>query len=509
MKEGSGYTRYSLGLITAFLVFRVAYIATTHYNLIADEAYFWDWARHLSYGYYDMGPMVAWIIAFFTTLLPLSEFSVRLGAPVFSALTSLLVLFLARDITKSDKLAFISVLLYNITPIASAYGIIMTYYTPQIFFMALTAFFLWKLIREGNPVWWYGIGASLGLGLLSHHMFVFFTAEVGLFIILSGNNRKWLRSKELYLALLIELIIVSPLIIWNLTHQLVIAKHAAYLMHRKPDFIKTFLDYLGGQAGVHTPLLFFAVLYSITVSGYRGIMKKDDTHLFLFCLSAPVLVFVAILCLGGRVEANWPVTAYITGTISAVMIMHEKFQSVRKTMRVLIQGAFIVTVVLGFVALMVASYPSVISRSIGIAIPPKYDPANRLYGWKELGREVSAVVGTMPEGSFVSTNSSYGLNAQLAFYVDGNPEIYAIPKGRRSSQYDFWNGSIDVDGRDSVYINKRSIRNKIAKLFDKVELAKHLIIYDDTGNEIRTEFYIYRCYGYKGVKDESGSKQGE
>ncbi len=499
MKESSRFTKYSLLLIMGFLVFRIVFIATTHYNLIADESYFWDWARHLSYGYYDMGPMVAWIIAFFTSLLPLSEFSVRIGAPVFAAMTSLIVFFLAKDVMKSEKLAFITILIYNATPVATVYGVIMTYYTPQIFFMALTAFFLWKLISEGNPAWWYGIGISLGLGLLSHHMFVFFSAEVGLFILLSRNNRKWLRSKELYIALLIELIIVSPLIIWNLTHELVIAKHAVHLMHRNPEFIKTFLDYLGGQAGVHSPLLFLAVVYSITVNGYRGIMKSDDKHLFLFCLSAPVLIFIALLCFGGRTEANWPVTGYITGTISAVMIMYEKYQNGRQARKVLIKSAFMFTVVLGFLALMFASYPSFINKAFGISIPPRYDPSNRLYGWKELGNEVSEIFRTMVEDSFISTNSSYGLNAQLAFYVDGNPEIYAIPKSRRSSQYDFWNRSLEVDGRDSVYVNKRPVSNKISGLFDKVELAKHLIIYDEYSNEIRAQFYIYKCYGYKGV----------
>jgi len=173
MKTYSKYTIYTGITILGFLIFRIFYIATTNYDLIADEAYFWDWSRHPDLSYYDMGPMVAWIIRFFTSIFPLSEFSVRLGAPVFSAMTSIVVYILAMEVLKSTRLAFILILLFNITPISTVGGVIMTYYSPQVFFMSLTAFFLWRLIKEEKGWWWYLIGMSLGLGLLSHHMFFF------------------------------------------------------------------------------------------------------------------------------------------------------------------------------------------------------------------------------------------------------------------------------------------------------------------------------------------------
>ena len=115
MKTYSKYTIYTGITILGFLIFRIFYIATTNYDLIADEAYFWDWSRHPDLSYYDMGPMVAWIIRFFTSIFPLSEFSVRLGAPVFSAMTSIVVYILAMEVLKSTRLAFILIQLFNNT----------------------------------------------------------------------------------------------------------------------------------------------------------------------------------------------------------------------------------------------------------------------------------------------------------------------------------------------------------------------------------------------------------
>lgn len=497
--ETKKYVYLTYITIIGFLIFRIFYIATTHYNLVQDEAYFWDWSRHPALSYYDMGPMVAWIIGFFTSFLPLSEFSVRLGAPVFAAMTAVIIYILAADITESRLLGFVVVVLFHLTPAGMGGGVIITYYTPQIFFMSLTALFLWLLIKRGEALWWPFIGLSLGLGLLSHHMFAFFSAEVGLFILLSKNQRKWLKSPWPYLALLIELAAASPIFIWNIANDYVMFKHATGLMSKVSyfDIASTFLKFIGGQAGIYTPFLFFAVLYGLSVSGYRGIRLRDDKHLMLFCLSAPIIIFIALLSIGGRTEANWPVSGFITGVISGIYIVYEKYKNWTPFRRSFIRASFVFTIFLCVLVSVIAHYPSLI-YSIGINIPAQRDPTNRLYGWDELGKNVSAVLETMPQGSFVAT-INYGLNAELAFYVKGNPQVYEIPVSRRFSQYDFWNDFKNVKGRDAVYVvGNRTIEESVKALFESVELAEHLKIYARTNNAFIRDFYIYKCYGYKG-----------
>ncbi len=489
------YLYLTCATIIGFLIFRPFYIATTNYNLSPDEAYFWDWARHPALSYYDQGPMVAWIIRFFTSILPLSEFSVRAGAPIFAAITTAVIYILTVEITEYRLTGFIVVLLFHLTPIATAGGVIMTYYSPQILFMSLTALFLWRLIKDGRGWWWYLIGVSLGLGLLSHHMFIFFTAEVWLFIILSKNNRKWLASKEPYLALLIEAIVASPILIWNLTHNFVMFRHASGMMTTWAKAFSTLLKYIGSLAGVHTPLVLIAVIYGLIVCAYRWIKFRDDKYLMLFCLSAPVIVFIAFLSFGGRTEANWPTAGFITGIISAVYILHEKYKNGRA--KFLISGSLAFTILLGILLSAATYYPSLL-YSAGINVPPGKDPANRLYGWKELGNEVSAIYETMPPNSFIATNS-YGVNAELAFYVKGNPQVYQIPAARRFSQYDFWNNQDAVKNKDAVFAGWMPIEKDVEILFNKVELVKHLIIYAEHNNGIRKEFFIYKCYGYKGT----------
>ncbi|MCX5642092.1 MAG: glycosyltransferase family 39 protein [Candidatus Omnitrophica bacterium] len=506
---------FAFAIILGFLAFRIFYVATTGYDLSDDEAYFWDWSRHPALSYYDQGPMVAWIIRLFTHLLSLSPFSVRIGAPIFMAMTALVIYFLAKDMLRSAVLALLVLLLFHLTPLGAAGGIIMTYYAPQVFFMALVAFFLWQTVKTGDGRWWYPTGVCLGLGLLSHHMFLLFTAEIGLFIILSQKNRRWLKRKEPYLALLLMLLTASPLIIWNLSHNMVMFRHALGMMS-KPQHIarplNELLQYIGGQAGVQTPLFFLAVIWGLCVSGYRGIKKETgiqtsdikhqtekqlekDKYLLLFCLSAPVLLFIALLSLGGRSEANWPASGYITGAIAAAYILAEKYRTGRRPTRLIITASLALTLIIGIIASAVMYYPS-FAPKIGIKITPKNDPANRLYGWKILGGEVSEILKDMPAGTFVAAGG-YGQAGELAFYTAGQPEIFALPTGRRFSQYDFWNKNMDVAGKDAVFADYKPMSEKTKSLFRRVKPETCLIIRDQNSGLTRREFYIYRCYDYQ------------
>ena len=51
-------------LLLAFATaLRVVYLFTAPLDLVADEAYYWDWSRQLDWGYFSKPPLIAWIIA--------------------------------------------------------------------------------------------------------------------------------------------------------------------------------------------------------------------------------------------------------------------------------------------------------------------------------------------------------------------------------------------------------------------------------------------------------------
>ena len=80
-----------LWLVAGLLVFRIFYLTVFPLGLIHDEAYYWDWSRHLSLSYYSKGPGVAWTIWASTSLFGHAEWAVRLPAAIASFVTMLVL----------------------------------------------------------------------------------------------------------------------------------------------------------------------------------------------------------------------------------------------------------------------------------------------------------------------------------------------------------------------------------------------------------------------------------
>jgi len=56
------------------------------YELVADEAQYWEWSRHLEWSYHSKGPGIAWLVALATRTLGNAEWAIRVPAALsFSA----------------------------------------------------------------------------------------------------------------------------------------------------------------------------------------------------------------------------------------------------------------------------------------------------------------------------------------------------------------------------------------------------------------------------------------
>ena len=109
--------------------------------LVPDEAYYWDWSRHHALGYYDQGPLVAYLIRATVSVFGVNEFGVRIGALVSSLGTILLAYSMARR-RFSEMAGFLTVLFLGLSPLMEVGSIIATYDPPLVFFWTLTVLLL-------------------------------------------------------------------------------------------------------------------------------------------------------------------------------------------------------------------------------------------------------------------------------------------------------------------------------------------------------------------------------
>jgi 4-amino-4-deoxy-L-arabinose transferase-like glycosyltransferase len=482
--------------LLALSIFRLYYIQYGPLDLSPDEAHYWEWSRRLDLSYYSKGPMIAYLIRFGTILFGNTVLGVRFMAVIFSALSSVLIYLLGKGLY-DERVGTSSAILLQIIPLFSAFGVLFTIDSPFIFFWILSLFLFREAIdgqsRTSNlrsHIYWLLLGISVGFGLLTKYTMAFFYLCAFLFLLLLKEDRRLLLTAAPYMSFVVSLLTFSPVIIWNADHGWVTLKHTAGQAHVAEGLrisLMSFLDFFGSQLFVITPLLFVLMAVSLWK------LRKEREGSFLYWFSIPVIVFFLLKSVQAKVQANWAMPGYLTGIIAFSVLYVKNFFSVQKGKKVLIAA----TILVALFITSVAYYSSIVS------IPTEIDPGSRLKGWRDLGKEVTAVYDriSLDKPVFLFSDS-YQVSSELAFYVKGHPVTYCVNLGRRMNQYDLWPGFDNLLHYDAIFVKSGDGRvpPNIADAFRKVE-KKAFTAYTKNHVEIRV-YSIFLCYDFRGLKRE-------
>ncbi|MBF0345019.1 MAG: glycosyltransferase family 39 protein [Nitrospirae bacterium] len=519
---------YSYGgtLIVALLcvsLLRVLYILYGPLDLSPDETLYWDCTRRLDLSYYSKGPLIVYLMYVSTALFGSNAFAIRVMAVVFYFLSSLVLyklvlsLYDSRPLSLEDKpyysdvrfIALVCVLLFQIIPLFATYAIVFTIDSPFVFFWILSLYLFWKALNtsEGHSDWIL-LGISIGLGMQAKYIMAMFIACAFAFMLLT-QYRPVLKTIKPYAAFIVSMAVFSPVIIWNMRHDWVTLKHTAGHAHLS-DGLKiapmSLLEFLGSQLGVVTPVLF--VLICIALFKLRGDGLKKQGF-FLLCFSVPIFSFFLFKSVQGKVQANWPMTGYITGVIAFVRYFFyaERKESLKLTGKHT-KRAVIIGILIAILVVTAGLYPSL------LGIPPQVDPASRLRGWKVLGDEVGRLYGGLAgKGDVLIFSDKYQITSELAFYVKGNPITYCINLGRRMNEYDIWPNLNEA--ADHIRQNKSShkqinaifitdgngsLPQPVGAAFDRCDKQ----LFEVYENQIVLRMYsIFTCLDFKRIQDET------
>jgi 4-amino-4-deoxy-L-arabinose transferase-like glycosyltransferase len=481
-------------IIMFFFLIRLFLI--NHLELAPDEAYYWYWSKYLDLGYLDHPPMVAYIMAVFTGLGGDTEFFVRLGGLLCSAIALILLYRTSLSLFPDRRLlAWELMFLFNITLLFPAGCIIQTPHTPMLLFWTAAVLCGSRIIMGGSPQWWYLWGVFLGLGLLSKYTMILIVPCMLLFLLLSPSHRCWLRKKEPYIALLIAVVIFSPVILWNWQNNWV---SFAYQLNqgfspRKREFLEVLsklLEYVGGQAGVITPLMFCAfVFYSI-----KGILiflrQGIPSYLYLALLSWPVVLFFGLSTALGKVaEANWPAPAYIAGFLLTYHVYHEHFR-MKMWHRKFFYGSIILALIANIVIHVHLFNPF-------IPIPPRMDPTRQFHGWRGLGDKINTYINENPRKDGYFLLSEKGTTVAEAVFYTGN-RFTGIDFGR-PERYIFLRDAEIMRGKDAVILlhnqNEDAIRQYRSYFVDFQKIGVYTCIFrSETIDELSLQIVLGSRY---------------
>jgi len=408
------------------------YIATlyfTSYGIFRDELYYLACANRPAFGYVDQPPLSIWVLAAWKFFLGDSLFVIRLlPAFVSSATIFFLGLFTFR-LGGGISAVIIAMVTFMLSPIFLGMTTIYSMNVFDFFFWILAAYIFLQISESTNSNLWYTLGIVIGLGLLNKTSMLWLGA--GVFIgTLFTPLREELKTKYPYIAAGIALLIFSPYIIWNLTHDLAHLEFMRNAAQRKYGGL-TPVSFILDMILIFNPLSFL-----IWIPGLVYYFLNKNARIFR-PLGYIWLVTFVILFINWHSKAEYIAPAFqILFAGGAVMIM--KWNARLKRLKFALA---IPVVVLGIFLSPLARPLLPVNSFLAYQSALKLESSNNegkklselpqfyadMFGWDELARDVSKVYQSLTDSERKNTIvycSNYGEAGAIEYYS----KKYPLPK---------------------------------------------------------------------------------
>lgn len=288
-------------LILGFSLF-LHLISITGLTLIVEEAYYWNYAQHLDFSYLDHPPMVALLIKISTLIFGTTEFGVRAIALFCFIVTATYSYKLTQLINKNS--APYSLVLLAILPFFFLHSQIITPDVPLMACWSAAIYCLYRALVRNEGNFYYLAGLWLGLGMLSKYTIALTGLATLIYMLLIPSARHWFRRKEPYICALIALVIFTPVIYWNATHQ-----WASFIFQSSRRLTSTSSMHLH-----YVILLALFFLMPIGIYGCWQLMKKNsleisnisnNTKHFVRIFTLVPLTIFALFSINHTIKLNW------------------------------------------------------------------------------------------------------------------------------------------------------------------------------------------------------------
>ncbi len=477
--------------LTAIIVglANLSYLAVN--RLHPDEAYYWVWSRKLAWGYFDNSPLIAYVIRFFTNIGGNSEFWVRFPAFLGWIWVIGFSFFFALKIYRKRSVAYLALLIALFVPLLASGSHIMTPDIPLIFFASIVLYYLYRAIEEERKNAWYGAGFFLGLALLAKFQAILLLGSILLMLLLRSTKRRWLHRKEPYLAALISLLMFTPVLYWNWTHQWAsFAYQAQHGIHHTFKMVHLG-EFLGGQVLVFS-LLFIVLIYYAIKRTFQWHDRKSADLFLMYCFM-PVFLFFGFTSLTYPALPNWPAIGYLPAIIFLAAQLQRALEGAGKIGRFFIRTVLGISFIVSILLLTLVRYPDIAVSRLHIDLPSKLILTNSTFGYQPLAAQVDKIIvenfGTAKAVPLFG--DSYQTAAELQFYVSKPVTVFTTREAHRC-QYDYITAAQigAYDGQGGLLVLSGALPPTASQYFQAITLVEKMA-FSRFGNPVRS-FNIYR-----------------
>lgn len=155
---------------------------------------------------------------------------------------------------------------------------------------------------------WLAAGAWIGLAALSKYQAATVGLGLALAVLILPEGRRRLRHPAPFVAVLLALLLVLPVVVWNAEHQWISFAFQARRGTARRFDPAALLTALAAQAGLLTPWVAVPLVWA----GLRAARARDPRSWFLLIAAAPtVLLFNLLPLIGAKVLPHWPMPGWL------------------------------------------------------------------------------------------------------------------------------------------------------------------------------------------------------
>lgn len=311
-----------IALAVVKLVFHV--LTDGQYGYFRDELQLLADARHLEWGYVAYPPLTPFFAHLSLVLFGTSLRGFRFFAALSNSVAMVVAGLMAKRMGGGRSAQIIAAVATAIAPVSLATSALMEYVSFDFLWFVLAAYFVICLIEMNDERWWLGVGAALGLGLLTKYSVAFWVAGVVAAVFFTPL-RAHLRGKWLWLGALVSIVIAAPNLIWQMQHQWISLDFLHHIHERDIGWgrTKAFLpEQLYIAANLFTVPLWMYGLY-IAVREKRPLAWMFIVPFALFILAKGRGYYTAPLypMLFAAGAAHLPARRWVTATASILLTL--------------------------------------------------------------------------------------------------------------------------------------------------------------------------------------------
>jgi len=412
--------------IAVIVALQIAYAATA--DLRTDEAYYWTLSKEYVLSYLDHPPMVAWIVRFGTAIFGDTNFGARFGGLLAMWIAVAILGDIVWRLTRDRCAVVLAVLMPFAAP---EYGLFASRIVPDAGLILFSLAMAWSLVRlteRDDGRWWLLAGLFGGLSLLSKYTAVFLAPAVLAFLLVPSWRMRWLRSPWPWAAVIIALVVFSPVLIWNEQHDWASFKFQFIRVGADHGMsARTVADFLGLQFALVGPLLFPVALGGAAMLAWRGYRQLNAVFILIStCALAPFAYFLW-KSLSLRIGDTWPMLIWPFAFAAAAINLAEiRQRQERGWIFRTAESWAIAAVALGVVLNVAIFYYYAVSN---LAFAARQDPVAKEAGYGEIAARAKAVARDV--GATWIATLDYRIYAELRWHLkDSIPVVQVNERSR-------------------------------------------------------------------------------